>query len=148
MTALTAQNILSLPYVSLRDPKRIPTMPGVYCVIHKREEVIYVGMTTRSIRQRLARHHKQVSFDGLDDLTVAVILNGDAAEIERAAIAALAPRLNRYGTLGTDIARQSFRMPAWLRDEVDAVARQREVTRSATIIEAVLAWLPGQQGAA
>lgn len=94
MTALTREQILALPYVSALEAKKLPQSPGVYCLIFGRTEVVYVGMTTRSIRARWQCHHKRKAILALGNMTIAVIQDGPLADIERETIRELTPWFN------------------------------------------------------
>jgi hypothetical protein len=96
------ERVLALPAVPYADRRhRLPDRPGLYFVIRDGQEVMYIGMSRRSILRRWKTWH-QVVYDvensGITDRTrIAYIVYSDADRVvkdEKAAIREFRPPFN------------------------------------------------------
>lgn len=96
------ERVLALPSVPYAERGvRLPDRPGLYFVIRDCQEVMYIGMSQKSIQRRWKTWH-QVVYDVeksgiLDRTRIAYIVYSDAARVvqdEKAAIREFRPPLN------------------------------------------------------
>lgn len=100
--------VLVLPSVAFTDrTKRLPDHPGLYFAISDEGEVLYIGMSKKSIRKRWKTWHSvasHVTKSGLEDrVRIAFILYRDTDRLkddERAALQEFRPILNSSGVPG------------------------------------------------
>jgi hypothetical protein len=103
VSAMSLALVLALPSVSYGERRRrLPAQPGLYFAIRKSAKVIYIGMSTKSIRSRwigdcnvgYAIHRKEID---PADIRVAYLVYDDISGLkdeEREAIREFSPVLN------------------------------------------------------
>jgi hypothetical protein len=102
------ERVLVLPSVPFVDrTKRLPEQPGLYFAISDDSEVLYIGMSRKSIRQRWKTWHTAVNHvvkTGIEDrVRIAFVLYGDTdrlKEDEKTALREFRPLLNSMGVPG------------------------------------------------
>lgn len=108
-TSLTPlERVLALPSVPFTvRTKRLPESPGLYFAIRDDEEVLYIGMSQKSIRQRWKTWHTAVNHVNehrlQDRVRIAFVLYRDTARLkedERSALREFRPILNSSGVPG------------------------------------------------
>lgn len=96
------KRVLALPSVAFADrTKRLPERPGLYFAIKDDAEILYIGMSRKSIRQRWKTWHSvvnHVTHRGMADrVRIAFVLYSDTERLkadEKAAIREFRPLLN------------------------------------------------------
>jgi hypothetical protein len=100
--------VLALPSVPfVARTKRLPNSPGLYFAISDDSEILYIGMSQKSIRQRWKTWHTAVNHvnkHGLQDrVRIGFVLYSNIATLkddERAALREFRPILNSSGVPG------------------------------------------------
>jgi hypothetical protein len=107
-TATLLARVLALPSVPFTErTKRLPERPGLYFAIGDDSEILYIGMSRKSIRQRWKTWHSAVNHvrkQGLEDrVRIAFVLYQDTERLkedEKAALREFRPILNSSGVPG------------------------------------------------
>jgi hypothetical protein len=102
------ERVLALPSVPFAErTKRLPDRPGLYFAIGDDSEILYVGMSRKSIRQRWKTWHGaaiQIAKEGLEArVRIAFVVYRDIDAVrhdERAAIREFRPAMNLTGFPG------------------------------------------------
>lgn len=123
-TPALLERVLSLPSVPFTDrTKRLPEHPGLYFAIKDDAEILYIGMSRKSIRQRWKTWHLavvRIQQQGIEDrVRIAFVLYRDIERLksdEKAALREFRPALNSLyvpGYLERD-QRQSAESCRWI----------------------------------
>lgn len=94
---LTIDDVLALPSIPYAHRRRLPPTPGLYFAIADGREVVYIGLSTTSIRGRWLQHSRQASIRRRGDITIAYLEMDDIPALktaERLAIRSIQPALN------------------------------------------------------
>lgn len=102
------ERVLALPSVAFTErTKRLPDEPGLYFAISDESEILYIGMSRKSIRRRWKTWHTAVNHvnkHGLQDrVRIAFVLYRDTSRLkddESAALREFRPVLNSSGVPG------------------------------------------------
>ncbi|SRR6266542_3280837 len=98
--AMTADELLALPWVAADCSSDLPRTAGLYCAISETGEIVYVGMSKVSIRQRWSMHHRRRVFGQMQGLRIAFWITSECdrlERVERETILHVSPTLNRLG---------------------------------------------------
>jgi hypothetical protein len=98
---MTLEDVLSLPSIPYAEKRSLPDLPGLYFVVRESAEVMYVGMSRKSLRRRWLTWHAvvySIRDAGIADVSrIAYLLCDDVESLafaERDAIRTFSPLFN------------------------------------------------------
>jgi hypothetical protein len=94
---LSSINPWALPKVDITELRKLPAKPGVYFALFN-DQLLYIGITSVSLKQRWARHHRHGDLSSVKGVQIAYLVSSctfeQLQEIERGLISLLNPVLN------------------------------------------------------